>query len=82
MKTIDNRDSIYQLDEIYKYKDLINASDRDVIKRTIFNGDEKAKNLHNEFVKLVAMEVDHQINKTEFSELKDKLIAEMQKYLA
>jgi len=40
METIDNRGAIIELDEIYKYKDLIEASDRDVIKKIIFDSNE------------------------------------------
>ena len=36
METINNKEAIFKLDEIYKYKDLIDISDRDVIKKIIF----------------------------------------------
>jgi hypothetical protein len=50
METIDNREAIFKLDEIYKYKDLIDSSDRDVIKRIIFDNTEESNKLNNEFL--------------------------------
>lgn len=81
METIDNRSKISELEEIYKYKDLIEIADRDVIKEIIFDMGEQSTIFYNEFVKLVTMEVDHQLNKTQFSELKDQLILDMKQYL-
>ena len=82
MEAIDNRSSLYELEEIFKYKDLIEASDRDVIKAIIFDREEESTVLYNKFLKLVADEVDHQLNKIEFATQKDKLVAEMKDYLA
>jgi hypothetical protein len=81
METIDNRASLTELDEIYKYKNLIELSDKDVIRKIIFKGDVKSKSLYAAFIKLVADEVDHQLNKTEFSEEKKMLIGKMKAYL-
>ena len=81
METIDNRASLTELDEIYKYKNLIELSDKDVIRKIIFKGDEKSKLLHADFMKLVADEIDHQLNKAEFSEEKKMLIGKMKAYL-
>jgi hypothetical protein len=81
METIDNRASLTELDEIYKYKNLIELSDKDVIRKIIFKGDLRAKSLYDDFLKLVADEVDHQLNKTEFSEEKKMLIGKMKAYL-
>ncbi len=81
METIDNRESLFELDEIYKYKDLIDSSDKDVIKKIIFDKDEEANRLHLEFIRLVTQEVDHKLNKAEFKVLKDKLIRDMTTYL-
>lgn len=81
METIDNRSKIYELEEIYKYKDLIEITDRDIIKEIIFDRDEQSTVFYNEFMKLVAMEVDHELNKNQFTELKEELIFEMKKYL-
>jgi len=81
METIDNRARVAELDEIYKYKDLIEMSDKDTIKQIIFKGDEKSDKLYNEFMKLVADEIDHQLNKNEFSVMKDQLIGRMKAYL-
>ena len=81
METIDNRASLFELKEIYKYKDLIDANDMVVIKEVICKTDEQSTNLHQAFLKLVADEVDHQINKTEFVALKDELIVKMKTYL-
>jgi len=81
METIDNRPKLYELDEIYKYKDLINTADKATIKQIIFKGDEKSTQLYNEFMKLVADEIDHQLNKDEFSEMKKVLIGKMKAYL-
>ena len=82
MEVIDNRASLFELDEIYKYKDLIEDGDMNVIKEVICKSDEKSDSLHQEFLKLVADEVDHSINKAEFALQKDKLIAKMEAYLA
>jgi len=81
METVDNRASLFELKEIYKYKDLIEASDMNVIKEVICKTDDQSESLHQEFMKLVADEVDHQINKEEFAILKDKLILKMKAYL-
>jgi hypothetical protein len=81
METIDNRASLTELDEIYKYKNLIELSDKDVIRKIIFKGDLRAKSLYDDFLKLVADEVDHLLNKAEFAEEKKKLIGKMKAYL-
>lgn len=81
METIDNRASLIELDEIYKYKNLIELSDKDVIKKVIFKGDARSKDLYSDFIKLVADEVDHQLNKAEFAEEKKRLIGRMKAYL-
>lgn len=81
METLDNRDSIYEIDEIYKYKDLITIIDKNVLKQIVFDGDEKSTAFYNDFMKLVADEIDHSLNKKEFSDLKDNLIEEMKQYL-
>ena len=81
METIDNRASLIELDEIYKYKNLIELSDKDVIRKIIFKGDMRSKGLYSDFIKLVADEVDHQLNKAEFAEAKKKLIGKMKAYL-
>ena len=81
METIDNRASLIELDEIYKYKNLIELSDKDVIKKIIFKGDARSKDLYSDFIKLVAEEVDHQLNKAEFAEEKKRLIGRMKAYL-
>ncbi len=54
---------------------------KDVIRKIIFKGDVKSKSLYVDFIKLVADEVDHQLNKTEFSEEKKMLIGKMKAYL-
>ena len=81
MKTVDKRAVIFELNEIYKYKDLISKSDRDIIKAIIYKGDERANKFHEDFMNLVASEIDHSLNKVSFTELKDILINEMQQYL-
>lgn len=81
METMDKRAVIFELDEIYKYKDLISKSDRDVIKAIIYKGDEKAIKFHEDFRNLVASEIDHSLNKISFTELKDILIIEMRQYI-
>lgn len=81
METIDNRASIFELDEIYKYKDLIDISDKAILKEIICTGDEQSDNLYSEFLNLVAKEVDHELNKEEFSKLKNELIIDMKKHL-
>ena len=81
IETVDNRASLIELDEIYKYKNLIELSDKDIIKKIIFKGDAKSKNLYSDFIKLVADEVDHQLNKAEFAEEKKRLIGKMKAYL-
>ncbi len=81
MEVIDKRSNLFELDEIYKYKNLIDSSDRATIKEIIYADDEQSSLLYNDFIKLVADEVDHQLNKAEFSELKDKLIIKMKEHL-
>jgi len=81
METIDNRGAIIELDEIYKYKDLIEASDRDVIKKIIFDSNEASEKFHQEFLRLVTQEVNHQLNKEEFKVLKNQLIRQMEAHL-
>tara|TARA_B100000809_G_scaffold242472_1_gene266584 strand:+ start:2049 stop:2300 length:252 start_codon:yes stop_codon:yes gene_type:complete len=81
METVDNRDAIFKLEEIYKYKDLIESSDRDLIKSIIFKNGEESTKLHQEFLRLVGQEVDHKLNKEEFKVLKDQLMREMKKFL-
>ncbi len=67
MEAVDNRASLFELDEIYKYKDLIEATDKAIIKEVICKTDDQSVALHQEFLKLVADEVDHQLNKAEFT---------------
>lgn len=81
METIDNRGAIIELEEIYKYKDLILSSDRDVLKKIIFDRNEASEKFHQEFLSLVAQEVDHKLNKEEFKVLKDQLIKQMETHL-
>jgi len=81
MEAIDKRDRFYELEEIYKYKDLISLSDKNVLKLAIYDGDDKCTSFYNEFLKLVAKEYDHQLNKAEFAPLKEKLIQEIQEYI-
>ena len=82
MDTIDNRGKLYELEEIFKYKNLINISDNQIIKEIIFDEGDKANTLYNDFIKLVAQEVDHILNKTQFAEKKDELITNMQQHLS
>ena len=82
MEAIDNRSSIFELEEIYKYKDLVELEDKVVIKAIICDVNESSNNLHKEFLRLVAQEVDHKLNKDEFKVLKDKLIREMKAHLS
>ncbi|MBL4652973.1 MAG: hypothetical protein JKY53_08945 [Flavobacteriales bacterium] len=81
METVDNRSSLYELDEIFKYKNLIDASVTQIIKEIICIESEIAEGYYVQFIKLVSQEVDHQLNKTQFTELKDKLINEMRQHL-
>jgi hypothetical protein len=81
MTTVDNRGSLYELDEIFKYKNLIDSSDNQIIKEIICCSDEQSKALHTQFTKLVAQEVDHILNKTQFTENKDTLVVEMRQHL-
>ncbi|MGB0881836.1 MAG: hypothetical protein ACPGSO_02705 [Vicingaceae bacterium] len=81
METIDNREALFELKEIYKYKDLIELEDKEVIKAIICSIKDGSEELHKEFLSLVAQEVDHQLNKAEFKVLKDKLVKEMKAFL-
>ena len=81
METIDNRDRLFELDEIYKYKDLIDADDKLVIKEVICDLRPEAQDLHQNFLKLVADEVDHQLNKDGFNAKKEVLMNEMKSFL-
>ncbi len=79
--TVDKRAYLFELGEIYKFKDLIEISDKAIIKQIIIDGDNQSMAYYQEFIKLVAMEVAHELNKTEFNGLKDKLVANMKQYL-
>ncbi|MEJ6735707.1 MAG: hypothetical protein QNK84_01535 [Flavobacteriales bacterium] len=81
METVDNRSSIFELEEIYKYKDLIELEDKETIKAIIFDTSELSNTLHNEFLRMVEQEVDHKLNKTEFKVLKDKLMRDMKAHI-
>ena len=81
MEAVDNRKSIFELDEIYKYKDLIELDDKATIKAIICDTNANSNTLHEQFLNLVAQEVDHKLNKSEFKVLKDKLIVEMKAFL-
>jgi hypothetical protein len=81
METVDNRGSIFELNEIYKYKDLIELEDKATIKAIICDVSNESNALHKEFLRLVAQEVDHKLNKAEFKVLKDKLIKDMNTHL-
>ena len=45
IETVDNRAQLAELDEIYKYKDLIVIADKDTIRKIIFKGDKKSNPL-------------------------------------
>ena len=81
MEAVDNRSKIYELDEIFKYKNLINNSDKQIIKEIICTNDDKSVDFYAEFINLVTKEVDHVLNKVEFEAHKIKLIAEMKEHL-
>ncbi len=78
---VDKTAYLFELGEIYKFKDLIEITDKAVIKEIIIDGDKQSMSFYHEFIKLVAMEVDHTLNKNQFRDLKNKLIAEMKKHL-
>lgn len=81
METIDKRGQIFEINEIYKFKSLLNIADRDVIKKIVYDGDEQCQELYNEFMMLVVMEEGHEINKVKFYALRDDLIGRMKNYL-
>lgn len=81
MEVIDRRANLFELEEIFKYKGLIKRGDRDVIKKIIYKNSEQSNALYSEFIRLVEMEVDHQLNKAGFYELKDQLIIKMQQLI-
>ncbi len=81
MEAVDNRSKIFELDEIFKYKNLINSSDKQIIKEIICTNDAKSIHFYDEFIKLVTKEVDHVLNKAEFEVDKNKLIVEMKEHL-
>ncbi len=82
METVDNRRALFELDEIYKYKDLIELEDKAIIKSIICKTSVESNTLHKSFLNLVAQEVNHELNKDEFKALKDKLITEMKAHLS
>ena len=82
METVDKRGVLFELEEIYKYKDLIEKSDKSTIQEIIYKGDEQAMALYNEFMTLVGKEVDHELNKVEFILKKDELVGAMKDHLA
>jgi hypothetical protein len=81
MDSVDNRGDIFELEEIFKYKDLIELEDKDIIKTIICNPSKESNSLHKEFLRLVTQEVDHKLTKEEFKVLKNKLIREMRAYI-
>lgn len=81
MEVVNKKGSIFELEEIYKYKSLIDVKDKAVIKRVIIDGDEACISFYQDFMELVAKGVDHTLNKTQFKELKDKLVLDMKAYL-
>lgn len=81
MEVVNKKGSIFELEEIYKYKSLIDVKDKAVIKRVIIDGDEMCIAFYQDFMELVAKEVDHTLNKAQFKVAKDKLVAEMKVYL-
>ncbi|MCB9361615.1 MAG: hypothetical protein H6587_11295 [Flavobacteriales bacterium] len=81
MEVIDKKGALFQVDEIFKYKDLIDREDREIIKPIINKDDEKSVAFYNRFLEMVIDEADHKLNKTEFAALRDELIAEMKEHL-
>ncbi len=81
MEVVNKKGSIFELEEIYKYKSLIDVKDKAVIKRVIIEDDETCIAFYQDFIELVAKEVDHTLNKAQFKTAKDKLVAEMKAYL-
>jgi len=81
METIDNRESIFELEEIYKYKDLIEQEDKNIIKAIICNSSKESNALHKEFLRIVYQEVDHKLTKVEFKVLKTKLMKDMKAHI-
>ena len=67
--------------EFDKYKDLIDREDRDVLKAIINKEDEKSIAFYNRFLELVVDEADHKLNKTEFADLRNELVAEMKSHI-
>lgn len=81
MEVIDKTGALFQIDEIFKYKDLIDREDREVLKAIINKEDEKSLAFYNRFLEMVIDEADHKLNKTEFAELRNVLVAEMKSHL-
>ena len=81
MDAADKQEALFEVDEIFKYKDLIDRADRDVIKEILHKDDDKAGAFYSEFKDLVIKEVDHTLNKAQFAELRDELIANMKSHL-
>jgi len=46
MKTLDNRESIFELEEIYKYKDLIALEGKETIKSLLYRDNNRYCNSH------------------------------------
>lgn len=81
MEVIDKQGALFEVDEIFKYKDLIDRADRDVIKAIINKDDDKSNEFYTRFMELVVKEVAHELNKTQFAELRDQLISEMKNHI-
>jgi hypothetical protein len=81
MEVIDKTGALFQIDEIFKYKDLIDREDREVLKAIINKEDEKSLAFYNRFLDMVIDEADHKLNKTEFADLRNELVAEMKSHL-
>ncbi len=81
MEVLEKNEALFKVDEIFKYKDLIDREDREVIKAIINNNDENSTTFYNSFLELVVKEADHKLNKKEFAEHRDNLVTEMKKHL-
>ena len=81
MEVIDKTGALFQIDEIFKYKDLIDREDREVLKAIINKDDDKSVAFYNRFLEIVIDEADHKLNKTEFADLRNELVAEMKSHL-
>lgn len=81
MEGFDKKEALFRVDEIFKYKDLIDRKDREIIKSVLDKGTLESIKFYDSFIELAYKEANHELNKEEFGKLRDELINEMNSFL-